>query len=93
MEEDPIGDLMDLLEKSNAKVSFDPERNFTRPCFLCGETSEPRNLITLVFGDLEFTRPFCKVCSSKASTVTERYCWERKVECLHGMLRRYLESR
>jgi hypothetical protein len=79
--------LCKLLSDSGAVVTFDPERDFTLPCFLCGSTTEQRTLIDLQFeGGVVLTRPFCPTCAPHAPEVTEREISKRTVARLFEQL-------
>jgi hypothetical protein len=78
-----------LLKDCDAKVSFDPERDFTLECFCCGEKEKPRDLVDMKFGDRVVTRPFCKACveAGRPVTFTERTVDWRTIQRLLGQLK------
>lgn len=70
--EDPIKELYKLLAEAGARVTFDRHRNMTHPCYRCGTTERPRDLVTIgtysrpfgggiLAGD-RIVRPLCKSC-------------------------------
>lgn len=69
---DPINDLCDLLREANVRVTFDRHRSIANPCYLCGTTAAPRDLVRIVTymrpmgGDLRpgdaIIRPLCMTC-------------------------------
>lgn len=69
---DPITELGLLLAAAGARATFDRHRNLTHPCYRCGTTERPRDLVTvgrylrpfgggLLPGD-RLVRPLCKSC-------------------------------
>ena len=65
-----IDELCEALERSGLRVTFDPERDFTKPCWNCGDSSTPRDLVDV--GHYlnqhrdEMTRPICATCRQEA---------------------------
>lgn len=69
---DAVDELVDLLKSCNARVTLDPDRNFTHPCFRCGTQERPRHLVDVgvwtmdVYGGMKagdpITRPMCDEC-------------------------------
>lgn len=67
-----IARLAELLRKAGAVVTLDPDRNITHPCFCCGTTDAPRDLVRVgtwsrkvgVRGDAgdPIERPLCAAC-------------------------------
>lgn len=51
--DDPIRQLGELLASVGARVTMDPRRNVTHPCWRCETTSEPRALVEIG----RYTRP------------------------------------
>lgn len=72
---DPVAELAEILRAAGIRPTFDPDRNIRRPCVICGETDEPRELVTIgtyarrMGGNLQpgdaIQRPMCKRCEEQ----------------------------
>ena len=71
---DAVDKLSDLLREAGAVVTFDPERDWTLPCFSCNEGEKPRDLVDVKFDSRIITRPFCEACrtANKPHQIKER---------------------
>lgn len=61
-----LGKLRELLESSDLRVTFDSERDITKPCWCCGRSDVPRDLAQIghylnPHRDL-MMRPLCAGC-------------------------------
>lgn len=74
-ERDWIEMLCEALRGTGARMTIDSERNASHPCFCCGETEKPRDLVRVgvwtrrvggrgSFGDA-IQRPVCEACRIK----------------------------
>jgi hypothetical protein len=70
-----VEELSRLIRESGLRATFDMQRDITKPCVVCGEKDEPRNLRrvgtytdpqkgNLRRGDA-ITRPVCKPCQQE----------------------------
>jgi hypothetical protein len=74
-EEDPIVQLLKLLDGAGMRMTFDPKRNINNPCLDCGTTHEPRHLIDIGWDESrqdEITRPLCFRCAFKRGSSFSR---------------------
>lgn len=61
--------LWRAIEASGARVTFDTERDITKPCWCCGEADKPRDLVQI--GHYlnphrdSMMRPLCAGCSAQ----------------------------
>lgn len=61
--------LRELLEASDLRVTFDSERDITKPCWCCGRADVPRELVQI--GHYvnphrdSMMRPLCAGCSAQ----------------------------
>ena len=78
VEEDALAMLCRLLDGSNLRMTFDPQRDFTKPCFDCRTTSEPRTLVDIGWDEArqdEITRPMCFRCAFKRGSTFKRHAF------------------
>lgn len=68
MAADWFDEFLKLIADSGVRVTFDPERDITKPCFACGSTSQPRALVDvgnyLAEPRAPMTRPICPDCAT-----------------------------
>lgn len=75
-ETSPTDELMAILAKTNARVTFDRRRNITHPCWSCGKDDVPRTLAEVgrytrggMAGDA-IERPVCAPCLDLMGDIT-----------------------
>lgn len=66
-----VGALCELLEEADMRVTFDPERSISKPCFVCGCNNAPRELVRVASWCVDLgcwergdavSRPVCGKC-------------------------------
>lgn len=83
--DDPIKMLGELLQKAGARVTFDSQRDMTKPCLRCHTESEPRTLVVVGYwtrnsyggmlaGD-PIERPMCARCQEATASSVKEPTW------------------
>lgn len=69
--------LRELLEASDLRVTFDSERDITKPCWCCGRSDVPRDLAQI--GHYlnphrdSMMRPLCAGCNAQIGAIGPTY--------------------
>ena len=77
-----IDEMLQEIERSGARVTFDSERDITKPCWCCGRADVPRELVQIghyLNPHRDFmVRPVCAGCSAQmaASNAVEKSATE-----------------
>lgn len=69
-----LDELIDLLEFADAKIDFDPGRNHSHACAMCGKRPAERGegafglvRIGTYLNGAALTRPVCETCKQRSS--------------------------
>ncbi|MFH1184522.1 MAG: hypothetical protein V1755_05725 [Chloroflexota bacterium] len=64
---DSIDKLCALLDQSGLRATFDPRRDCTAPCWLCGAPAAPAHALVSIgtyHNGTDISRPFCAGCKA-----------------------------
>ena len=70
-----LDELLELIEASGARVTFDSKRDIAKPCWCCGRANVPRELVQI--GHYlnphrdSMMRPVCAGCSAQVLASNE----------------------
>jgi hypothetical protein len=95
MPKDTTRELLSLVKEAGGTVTFDLERDMTRPCFVCETTTTPRTLIDMSFSEgchkRVYTRPFCPKCAEYAPDLAEHTILRASIMFVAAIARKQMD--